>query len=120
MLGRRRRERNSETWSLPKGTPSGDEPQTETALREVAEETGLEVAIVAPVGSIDYFFSQHGTRIHKTVHYYLMEARGGDLAAHDHEFDEVRWVDVEEARGLMSYATERDILEQALPVAGVA
>ena len=37
--------------------------------------------------SIEYWFVQSGTRIHKTVHYYLMEPTGGDLARHDHEFD---------------------------------
>ena len=97
MLGRRRRERDGETWSLPKGTPDGDETAEQTALREVAEETGLEVRIVAPVGRIEYCFVRGGRRIHKTVHYFLMEATGGDLADHDHEFDEVRWVDLAEA-----------------------
>ena len=120
VLGKRRRDRSSHTWSLPKGTPSGDESIEQTALREVAEETGLDVEIVAPVGSIEYFFTQNGTRVHKTVHYFLMHARGGDLAAHDREFDEVRWVDLAAAREMMTFPTERDILEQALPLAGVA
>lgn len=101
---------------MPKGTPAGDESVEQTALREVHEETGLDVRIVQPVGPIEYFFMQRGTRVHKTVHYFLMEATGGDIARHDHEFDEVRWVPVEEARTLMSYPTERDILEEALPL----
>lgn len=108
------------TWSLPKGTPDGSESLDETALREVAEETGLQVRIVEPVGPIEYFFTQRGKRIHKVVHYYLMEAVGGSLDGHDHEFDEVRWVDVETARGMMTFPTERQILEQALSIAGVA
>jgi 8-oxo-dGTP pyrophosphatase MutT (NUDIX family) len=120
ILGRRRRDRNSDTWSLPKGTPSGDESIEQTALREVAEETGLEVEIVAPVGSIEYFFTQHGARVHKTVHYFLMHTSGGDITAHDREFDEVRWVDLDTARQMMTFPTERDILERALPLAGVA
>ncbi len=120
VLGKRRRERDGVTWTLPKGTPSGGESIEQTALREVAEETGLEVRIVAPVGPIEYFFTQNGTRIHKTVHYFLMEATGGSLAAHDHEFDEVRWVPLDRARELMTFPTERGIVEQALPLAGVA
>ncbi|MDQ3938280.1 MAG: NUDIX hydrolase [Chloroflexota bacterium] len=120
VLGKRRRVGDGVSWTLPKGTPSGDESVEQTALREVAEETGLEVHILAPVGPIQYFFTQNGTRIHKTVHYFLMEATGGSLAGHDHEFDEVRWVALDEARTLMTFPTERDILEQALPLAGVA
>jgi 8-oxo-dGTP pyrophosphatase MutT (NUDIX family) len=116
VLGRREREDRGPAWSLPKGTPDGDETIEQTALREVAEETGLEVRIVCPVGPIEYFFMQRGTRIHKTVHYFLMESVGGDGAGHDHEFDEVRWVPLEEARTLMSYPTEREIVEQALPM----
>jgi 8-oxo-dGTP pyrophosphatase MutT (NUDIX family) len=89
-------------------------------VREVTEETGLDVRILSSVGPIEYWFMQHGTRVHKTVHYFLMEAVGGDIARHDHEFQEVRWVPVEEARTLMSYPTEREIVELALSMVGGA
>ena len=120
VLGKRRRERDGVTWTLPKGTPSGDETREQTALREVGEETGLDVRILAPVGEVEYWFVQRGKRIHKTVHYFLMEAIGGDLADHDHEFDEVRWIPLVEAETLMSFETERSIVAQALPLAGIA
>lgn len=120
VLGKRRRERNGVTWMLPKGTPAESEAIEQTALREVAEETGLEVRIVAPVGAIDYFFSLAGARIHKTVHYYLMETTGGDTSDHDHEFDEVRWFDLPAAREMLTFPTEREIVERALVVAGLA
>ena len=118
-IGKRRRERDGASWTLPKGTPSEGETVEETALREVEEETGLEVRIEAPVGAIEYFFTQSGTRIHKTVHFFLMQPIGGSLDAHDHEFDEVRWVPIEEGRRMLTYPTERQVVEQALSVAGV-
>jgi 8-oxo-dGTP pyrophosphatase MutT (NUDIX family) len=120
LLGRRRRERDGATWSLPKGTPDGDETPEETALREVHEETGLEVRILDSVGEIHYRFVRGGRRIEKTVHYFLMEVTGGDLAHHDHEFEEVRWFDLAEAEVVMSFATEKDIVARALPVAARA
>ena len=43
-------------WSLAKGTPDPGETLEETALREVREETGLEVEINAPIDSIEYWF----------------------------------------------------------------
>jgi len=119
VLGRRRRDTRRAIWSLPKGTPDGDETPQETALREVNEETGLEVRILDTIGDIHYRFVRDGRCIDKTVHYYLMEATGGDLAAHDHEFDEVRWFEIAEAEVLMCFPTERDILARALPVAGL-
>ena len=100
-------------WALPKGTPDAGESIEETALRETREETGLEVEIVAPIDSIRYFFVRGTVRFNKTVHFFLMRPIGGDVTLHDHEFDDVRWVQLEEAHGLLSYATERDVLHAA-------
>jgi 8-oxo-dGTP pyrophosphatase MutT (NUDIX family) len=109
----RRRERNVVRWTLPKGTPNPGESLEETAVREVGEETGLEVRIVEPLTSIQYRFVQDGARIHKTVHYWLMEPTGGDLSAHDHEFEQVRWVPFDEAPALLTFETERDLIATA-------
>ena len=113
VVGMRRRDRDAVTWTLPKGTPNPGETIEETALREVAEETGLEVRIVAPLDSIQYTFVQSGTRIHKTVHYFLMEPVGGDLSRHDHEFERVRWVSLNEAPELLTFPTERALVATA-------
>ena len=109
----RRRGRDSVTWTLPKGTPDPGESVEETALREVGEETGLEVRILEPLPSIEYAFVQDGTRIHKTVHYFLMEPTGGDLSRHDAEFERVRWVRFDEAPALLSFPTERELVAAA-------
>jgi len=113
VAGRRRRDRDGVTWTLPKGTPHPGETTEETALREVNEETGLEVEIIGPAGSIAYTFVQSATRIHKTVHYFVMRATGGDLARHDHEFDEVRWVGLAEIPHLLTFETERALVARA-------
>ncbi len=113
VVGMRRRDRDTVTWTLPKGTPAPGESLEQTALREVAEETGLEVRITGPLPSIDYSFTQAGTRIHKTVHYFLMEPVGGDLSHHDHEFERVRWVPFADAPGLLTFPTERALVATA-------
>ena len=100
-------------WALPKGTPNGGESVEETALRETAEETGLVVEIEERIGPISYVFVRGSTRYFKTVHFFLMRPVGGDLADHDHEFDEVRWVPLPEALRLLNYPTERSVVEQA-------
>jgi 8-oxo-dGTP pyrophosphatase MutT (NUDIX family) len=113
VVGRRRRERDVMTWTLPKGTPHPSETTEETAVREVAEETGLDVRIIRPFDDIEYRFTQGGTRIHKTVHYFLMQPTGGDLGRHDHEFDEVRWIGFDEAATLLTFETERALVARA-------
>lgn len=113
VVGMRRRDRETVTWTLPKGTPTPGETIEQTALREVAEETGLEVRITGSLPSIDYTFTQAGTRIHKTVHYFLMEPVGGDLSRHDHEFERVRWIRFDDAPGLLTFPTERALVATA-------
>jgi 8-oxo-dGTP pyrophosphatase MutT (NUDIX family) len=106
--------RSPPLWALPKGTPDAGETIEETALRETQEETGVEVEVEAPLGSIRYFFVRGTTRFHKTVHFFLMRPIGGELDLHDAEFDEVRWVAASEAIAILTHATERSIVEQAL------
>ena len=118
VVGSRRRDRDGWTWTLPKGTPKPGETTEETALREVAEETGLEVRITGPLDSIEYWFVQSGQRIHKTVHYFLMEPIGGDLTAHDHEFEQVRWITFAEARSVLTFETERALVARAAGMIG--
>lgn len=103
-------------WSLPKGTPNEGESLEETARREVEEETGLEVEIREKLGAISYWFvrSVDRVRCNKTVHFYLMQATGGDMDRHDGEFDEVRWFDSAEALRLINYPNEARMAELAL------
>lgn len=100
-------------WALPKGTPDAGETLAETAVRETLEETGLEVEIEQPIRAITYFFVRGQIRFHKTVHFFLMRPIGGNIDDHDHEFDEARWVPVDEAPHLLTHVTERAVLEAA-------
>ncbi len=102
------------TWNLPKGTPNDGETIEETALREVREETGLEVEIEAPLGHIEYWFSRPARRIHKRVYFYLMSERGGAFSDHDPEFDVVEWFAVDEAPNYLTFPTDVDVVRRAL------
>ena len=114
--GSREGAQKSVRWSLAKGTPDAGETLEETALREVREETGLEVEIDAPIGSIEYWFTERGSKVrfHKTVHFYLMVARGGNTNQHDPEFDVVEWFPFQEALETVGYANEAEVLRKAL------
>lgn len=107
---------NPRMWSLPKGTPNEGETIEQTAVREVNEETGLEVEIQEAIGDITYWFVRRTDGVHcqKVVHYFLMKPTGGATDNHDHEFDEVRWFPGEEALRILNYANDASIVEKAL------
>lgn len=105
-------------WGLPKGTPDDGESLEATALREVEEETGLQVKLGPKLGAIEYWFVSGGYRWHKFVHHWLMEPLGGDIADHDVEFDVVQWMPVEEALRVLTYAGEREMVEKAARALG--
>jgi ADP-ribose pyrophosphatase YjhB (NUDIX family) len=99
-------------WSLPKGHVEKGETPEITAVREVAEETGIEGRVVAPLGVIDFWFVAEGRRIHKTVHHYLLLAQGGELSDEDIEVVEVAWVPLEELAQRLAYDDERRLVDQ--------
>jgi 8-oxo-dGTP pyrophosphatase MutT (NUDIX family) len=102
-------------WALPKGTPEAGETREQTALREVSEETGLEVVIREYIGDIEYwFFLPGGERCHKTVYYYLMTDTGGDTSRHDSEFDDVQWLPASDALETMTHQNEVKVVEKGL------
>lgn len=100
-------------WGLPKGGLQAGETIDRAAVREVQEETGLRVELLAPVGEIVYWFNTRGARHHKTVHYFLMRAVGGDVRDHDWENDEAAWFPVEQALERMAFPNEVAIVRRA-------
>jgi 8-oxo-dGTP pyrophosphatase MutT (NUDIX family) len=100
-------------WSLPKGHIEQGETAEQTAIREVAEETGIHGHVLAALGSIDYWFVTDGRRVHKTVHHYLLRFSGGELCDEDVEVTEVAWVPVSELPHKLAYADERRLAKVA-------
>lgn len=100
-------------WALPKGTPQAGETIEQVAVREVQEETGLVVHLIAYIGSITYTFVRDQIRYQKQVRHFLFQAIGGDTALHDQEYDLVEWFPISEASRLLTYQNEVNILYQA-------
>jgi len=109
LIGRKDK-RGRTLWSLPKGHIESGETPEEAALREVAEETGIQSAIARSLGVIDFWFMADGKRIHKTVHHFLFTETGGHLAPQPFEVDEVAWFPVQEVVSRLAYSDERKLL----------
>jgi len=104
---------HSGMWALPKGTPETGETLEQVAVREVQEETGLEVRLIAYIGNISYSFIHDKIRFQKQVRHFLFEAIGGDTSLHDAEYDRVEWFTIPEAIRRLTYQNEVKILSQA-------
>jgi 8-oxo-dGTP pyrophosphatase MutT (NUDIX family) len=107
-------------WALPKGLIGPSESAADAAVREVAEETGVEARLVEKLGDIRYVYNWEGERVFKVVSFFLLRySRGrlGDLpAAFRHEVAQARWLPLKDASRLLSYKGEREMAERALQI----
>jgi 8-oxo-dGTP pyrophosphatase MutT (NUDIX family) len=105
-------------WALPKGLVARGEDPAHTAVREVAEETGVDGKLVEKLGDVRYVYTWKGERIFKVVSFFLIRySRGrlGDLPpALAYEVDEARWLPLAEAPRLLAYKGEKEMAERAL------
>jgi 8-oxo-dGTP pyrophosphatase MutT (NUDIX family) len=100
--------------ALPKGHVDPGETPIEAAEREVREETGIVAEPVTELGESRYWYRRDGRTIGKRVSFFLFVFVGGDIADHDDEVEEVRWIDLEEAETALSHTAEREMITLAL------
>ena len=105
-------------WALPKGGIDPGEPPEETALREVAEETGARGRSLGKLGDVKYVYTWNGERIFKVVSFFLIRYERGRLGdipeAFRHEVAEAKWLPLDEAPRLLAYGGEREMAKKAI------
>ena len=104
-------------WQLPKGALNEDEENEAAAQREVREEAGIETDLIGLLDRIEYWFfatrAGQRTRFHKFVFFYLMRYRSGSVTDHDHEVDEARWVEINQAIEMLAFESEKAVVRMA-------
>ena len=104
----------SDGWVLPKGTVEEGEEYTETALREVLEESGAKASIMKYIGKSEYRFTIPDDVVEKEVHWYLMMADSYYSKPQREEyFVDSGYYKYHEAYHLLKFSNEKQILEKA-------
>ncbi|MGH3494082.1 MAG: NUDIX hydrolase [Sciscionella sp.] len=98
-------------WSLPKGKLDADESLPQAAVRELAEETGFTAVLGRKLRTVRYSVAG----VPKSVTYYAATPRGGAFRRND-EVDELRWCTPGQARALLHYAGDAEVLDTFLAV----
>jgi 8-oxo-dGTP pyrophosphatase MutT (NUDIX family) len=93
-------------WTFPKGKRDGDETDRQCAVREVLEETGLQVVLGRELPTSEYMDAQGRPKV---VRYWTMTVTDGAFEANA-EVDEVAWLSVPEAAGRLSYRRDQPVL----------
>ncbi len=99
---------------LPKGHLDGDETPEQAARREVAEEAGVSGELVDELGEVSYTYERRGRRVAKRVRFFLFRYSSGDVADHDHEIEEARWLPLAQAARELTYEGEREMVRRAM------
>lgn len=105
-------------WVLPKGKVEEGEDKSDTALREVFEESGIKADILKYLGEIHYTYKENwdeNRRVHKTVYWYLMSSKMMDTVPQREEgFVEAKFIHVDRILDIAKYDDEKEIIKVAL------
>ena len=102
---------NSGHWSFPKGHVEGNETEVETAIREIKEETAIDVMIDPTFRETVSYYPKRDTL--KTVVYFIGKAKNYDYIPQEEEISEIRWVDIGYASNILTYENDKNIVNKA-------
>ena len=103
--------KRSAHWGFPKGHIEQGETETDTAIRETKEETGLDIEIIDGFSCKSEYTIQG--KVEKAVVIFLARAVTTDVTTQEEEIDDYKWVDFETARKMLKFENDKNILNKA-------
>lgn len=98
-------------WSFPKGHVEGEETEVQTALREVKEETGLDIQLEDGFRQAVEYFPKPNVK--KQVVYFLGHARNDHVVRQEEEIGETRWIPLEQAHTWVTFRNDKNLISKA-------
>lgn len=102
---------NSGHWSFPKGHVEEGETEVQTAVREIKEETGIDVMIDPTFRELVTYSPKKDSQ--KVVVYFIAKAKNVGIVPQENEIADAKWVEISRAGELLSYDNDRCIVNKA-------
>lgn len=103
---------NDGHWGFPKGHMEENETELQTAIREVKEETNLDVKVQEEKRYVDEYYSSEDT--FKQVVYFLATCKNMNVKKQEEEIAQIEWVPIEEAENKITYENAKKLFKQVL------
>lgn len=100
-------------WDFPKGHVEIAESSQQAALREVEEETGIKAEIIEKVGQTQYFYHEQGSKVFKTVTFFLMKYLSDGKATTAFEVSDKVWLSVDEVEKKLTFKDTKALWKKA-------
>lgn len=99
-------------WGFPKGHVEDGETEVETAIREIKEETNLDVKINEKYRFVEHYSPKPG--VEKDVIFFIAEKIGGEVIAQEEEVQKIQWCSFDEAMEMLTYDNSKETFKSAL------
>lgn len=101
---------NAGHWAFAKGHVEGNETEEQTALREIKEETSLDVRLDTNFRTTVRYSPMEN--VEKEVVYFLAYKTEGNETPQLEEISQMKWLNLEEAMNTVTYEKDKEILEK--------
>lgn len=103
---------NEGHWSYPKGHIENNETEEETALREIKEETNLEVELIKGFRTVITYSPKEN--IIKDVVFFLAKPKTTNIKVQKKEIETYKWISLDKAKNLITYNDDKQVLDKVI------